>query len=333
MGSQPLDDAPVLGTKRKYGQVKKEIDKEELHICGTNRFRKVPPADYLFRIESFSLIWESGLERLDTKYFKSGDKKWKLSIHPGRKADVGGHVSLSLAIEEPSNSTPSWEINVNVKFFVLDQIRGQYLIIPDAFGEERRFDWMKLEWCFPNLISHDTMNDPSKGYLVNDCCVFGVEVFVLGNTREGETFTLFKQPKNGLYAWRIDKYSTLGSDCLYSPVFSAEGQQWKLMLYPKGNQNSDGKHLSIFLEWVNIPPERKGFAHCILRLKNQINNHHHEHTVVAEKGWWEKPNHNKWGYPDFMLLNCIKEGTGYVVNDGIIIEAELTLMSVVKGAS
>ncbi|KAJ4826615.1 hypothetical protein Tsubulata_002210 [Turnera subulata] len=78
MGSKPLDDAPVLGTKRKYAHVKKEkeIDEEELHICGTNRFRKVPPTDYLLKIESFSLLLESGMERFDTKYFESGGNRW-----------------------------------------------------------------------------------------------------------------------------------------------------------------------------------------------------------------------------------------------------------------
>ncbi|KAJ4827111.1 hypothetical protein Tsubulata_002451, partial [Turnera subulata] len=89
---------------------------------------------------------------------------------------------------------------------------------------------VNLEWCFPNLISHDTLNDPSKGYLVNDCCVFGVELFVLGNPRQGETLSWVKQPKNGRYSWKIDKYSSLKDEFLRSPVFTVEGQKWYLRI-------------------------------------------------------------------------------------------------------
>ncbi|KAJ4840908.1 hypothetical protein Tsubulata_001101 [Turnera subulata] len=169
-----------------------------------------------------------------------------------------------MAIEEPSykksNSTPSWEVNVNVKFFVLDQIPGQYLIIPDAIGEEKRFDWMKIEWCFPNLLSHDTLNDPSKGYLVNDCCVFGVGVSVLGNTRHGEAFTL---DNNGSWHFTL--------------------REIKIQM---GNISLS------FFEWVQA------------------------------KRWFAKLS-GSWGYICFVPLDLMKEGSGYVVNDSIIIEAEL----------
>ncbi|KAJ4832342.1 hypothetical protein Tsubulata_002127 [Turnera subulata] len=229
MGSKPIDDAPVSGTKRKkYQHIKKEIDddeEEDLHICGTNRFRKIPPTDYLFRIELFSLLLESGVERFDSMYFNSGGKKWKLSLHPGKKADVGGHISLSLAIEEPSNGTPGWEVN-------------------------RRFDWMKLEWRFPNLISHNTLKDPSKGYLVNDCCVFGVE----GNL-------LKERPFHGLKNLEMDQSST-------------------------------------------------------------------KHYEITGKGWFEESKKNYQGWANFMRLDLIKQKeSGYVVNDSIIIEAELIHIS------
>lgn len=32
---------------------------------------------------------------------------------------------------------------------------------------------------FTKLISKKTLIDPSKGYVVDDCCVFGAEVFVI----------------------------------------------------------------------------------------------------------------------------------------------------------
>ena len=48
----------------------------------------------------------------------------------------------------------------------------------DADGTIRKFHDMKTEWGFAKNFPLDTFNDVSHGYLVNDCCVFGVEVFV-----------------------------------------------------------------------------------------------------------------------------------------------------------
>ncbi|KAJ4831028.1 hypothetical protein Tsubulata_045902 [Turnera subulata] len=254
-----------------------EADEEDPHIWGPNRFRKVPPADYLLKIESFSSLLESGMERFDTQYFESVGKKWKLSVHPGKKADIGGHISRSLAIKQPTGNTSSWGVNVNVKFFVLDQIRGQYLMIPGANGQERRFDWMKPEWRLPYVVSHDTFYDPSKGYLVNDCCVFGVEV--LGNTRRDETLSwVVKQPGSflrtwkggGLFSWKIYNFSTINEDHLCSPVFKVGGHQWYRkririsfnIYYMHGKVNIfdvNGlveEHMAIYLD-VEIPAGKK----------------------------------------------------------------------------
>ncbi|KAJ4841011.1 hypothetical protein Tsubulata_034615, partial [Turnera subulata] len=244
-------------------------------------FRKAPPKDYLLKIDSFSSLLESGVEKYETKYFNSGGNRWSVSMTMkmslrSKNGDVGRHISFSLAIEKPTRNILRWEVNVNVKFFVLDQLRGRYLIISDTIGEEIRFDWMKLEWLFPNLISHDTLNDPSKGYLVNDCCLFGVELFVLGNPCQGETVSWIKQPKNGRYTWKIDNYSSLNNEFLYSPVFTVDGQKWKLMLYPKGSSLSDGKHLCIFICREKNSPERNVFAHYKLRMKDQITGNHYE---------------------------------------------------------
>lgn len=45
-------------------------------------------------------------------------------------------------------------------------------------GRERRFGELKLQCSFDQFIPLTTFNNTSNGYLVEDTCVFGAEVFV-----------------------------------------------------------------------------------------------------------------------------------------------------------
>ncbi|KAJ4827117.1 hypothetical protein Tsubulata_002462 [Turnera subulata] len=148
----------------------------------------------------------------------------KLVLYPGKQNEDDGHVSLYLEVAEPDDIHIGWEVNAHINFFVFDHIRDQYLSIPASDnGIGRRFHKMKTEWGLKDFMSHKTLGDPSKGYLMGDCCVFGVEVFVIGSPSKGESLSLVKQPNNGLYTWKVNKFSTLGANCLYSEVFTVEG--------------------------------------------------------------------------------------------------------------
>jgi hypothetical protein len=67
----------------------------------------------------------------------------------------------------------------------------------ESDGSVKRFHEMKTEWGFDQLLSLETFNDASKGYLVKDCCVFGAEIFVIKPTRKWELHSMVKKPANG----------------------------------------------------------------------------------------------------------------------------------------
>jgi hypothetical protein len=96
----------------------------------------------------------------------------------------------------------------------------------DANGRVRRFHKLKTEWGFAQLLSHDTLNDSSNGYLLDDTCVFGVEVFVIKGTGRGETLSMINQPQPNYFTWRIDNYTTLKDKVYYSEQFTVEGRRW-----------------------------------------------------------------------------------------------------------
>jgi hypothetical protein len=96
----------------------------------------------------------------------------------------------------------------------------------DANGRLRRFHKLMTERGFAQLLSHDTLKDSSNGYLVDDTCVFGVEVFVIKGTCRGETLSMVSQPQTNYFTWRFDKYTTSKDNIISSEQFTVEGRKW-----------------------------------------------------------------------------------------------------------
>jgi hypothetical protein len=61
----------------------------------------------------------------------------RLVLYPnGKKNSNGnGHISLYLAIANTKDLRLGWEVNANIKFFVFDQIRDEYLCIQGTFTQ------------------------------------------------------------------------------------------------------------------------------------------------------------------------------------------------------
>ncbi|CAL5329411.1 unnamed protein product [Camellia sinensis] len=285
------------------------------HSTGILRsLRDVPPAHYTFKIEYFSSFLNSKIENLESGVFEAGGYKWKLSLYPNgnKKRNANGHISLYLAIAETKTLPVGWEVNVNFKLFVYDHIRDKYLTVQDAEGGIRRFHWMKTEWGFDELVLLSTLNDASNGYLFEDCCVFGAEVFVIKHSGKGECISMMKDPLKGTYTWKIDKFSKIVNENVLSEEFVVGGHKWMLLLYPKGIGTSKGFYLSVFLHLAdskNLPSKRKLYAEYKLRIKNQINIKHFESEVLTN--WFSSPSQT-FGFTNFMSLNDLNNaGKGF----------------------
>ncbi|PPR99077.1 hypothetical protein GOBAR_AA21599 [Gossypium barbadense] len=197
--------------------------------------REVPPAHYIFSIESFSLLVATGVEKYESHAFDVQDYKWRLSLYPnGNKRSNGeGFISLYLQIEDTQNFPRTWEVNVNFRFFILDQIRDKYLTI-ESDGVVKRFYQMKTEWGIAQLLSLDHFNKASNGYLVGDCCTFGVEVFVIEQTGKLERLSMMKGPPNNTITFQLQNYSKSLADFYTSGVQTIGDSKWELIVYPRG---------------------------------------------------------------------------------------------------
>ncbi|KAI8024627.1 Ubiquitin carboxyl-terminal hydrolase 12 [Camellia lanceoleosa] len=263
------------------------FDNDDSAIGILRSLRDVSPAHYTLKMESFSLFLNSKIENYESGVFEAGGYKWKLSLYPkgNMKRNVNGHISLYLAIADTKTLPLGWEVNVNFKLFVFDHIRDKYLAIQDAEGEIKRFHRMKTEWGFDQLLPLDTFTDPSNGYLLDDCCVFGVEVFVIKYNGKGECASMMKDPVKNTFTWNISKFSAIDKDFLFSEEFVVGGHKWKLWFYPKGKANAKWKSASLFLVLADsetLPSERKLYAEYKLRIKDQVKGNHFEKEGILK---------------------------------------------------
>ncbi|EYU25540.1 hypothetical protein MIMGU_mgv1a023300mg [Erythranthe guttata] len=136
--------------------------------------REVPSAHFLIKIESFSLFDKYKINKYETSEFVAGEYKCD-------------YISVNLAMTDTSSLPTNWEVNVVSNIFLFNQISGHYHYSP---GITRRVQTMKFEWGLSKFISKEILSDPSNGYLVNDTCVFGAEVFVIERQAAVECLSL-----------------------------------------------------------------------------------------------------------------------------------------------
>ncbi|KAK7836497.1 ubiquitin carboxyl-terminal hydrolase 12 [Quercus suber] len=268
-----------------------------------------PPTHYTVKIQSLSLLAKNSIERYETGAFESGGYKWKLVIYPnGNKIkNANEHVSLYLAIEAADSLPPGWEVHAVFRFFLLDQTRDNYLIIQDTTKKEKRFRGMKLEWGLDKAISIKAFNDVSNGFLVDDTCVFGAEVFVCKerSTGKGECVSLIK-------------------DAIANK---------KIRLYPSGKGIGMGSHVSLYLalaDPTSLPPGLKIFAEFTLRMLDQIHSRHHYGKVSR----WFSASSQEQGWSRFISIGYMNlTNMGYLMKDACLVEAEVTVHAVVNALS
>nr|XP_029146100.1 uncharacterized protein LOC112722669 isoform X1 [Arachis hypogaea] len=330
-----------------------------------------PPAHYVVRVELFSLLANNSIEKYVSEKFEAGGYKWKLVLHPsGNKGkNIKDHISLYLALDEASLPHPAWEIYVNFRLFLLDQNTDNFLVVQDATGKERRFYKMKAEWGFDKFITLKEFNDASKGYLVDDTCAFGAEVYVCKerSRSKGESIVMVKDSFTYKHVWEINNFSKLDLEFYDSKTFNAGNYEWynnhpvlfliyaskvylkyalkftyighnavscrKIKLYPKGNGPGFGSHLSLYLALSNpstLSPVSKIYAQITLRILDQKQAKHH---FGKANYWFSSSNHERGASRLIPLSYFTSQYQGFLVKDSCLVEAEVQILGVVEALS
>uniref|UniRef100_A0A803PWQ7 MATH domain-containing protein n=1 Tax=Cannabis sativa TaxID=3483 RepID=A0A803PWQ7_CANSA len=189
---------------------------------------------------------------------------------------------------------------------------------------------MRTKWVIPKYIELKTFNDDSNGYLVNESCAFGAEVFVVKNTFKGECLSMIVDPIETIHTWKFDAISTKNQERYESDPFVGGAYKWRIVVYPNGSVEGKGTHISLFLQLQisSLPPDTKLFVRYVLRLNNQTNN---RNNFEIEANRVFSSSSTCWGFQQFMPLAKLKHlENGFILNDTCIIEAECKVLGLIK---
>ncbi|KAL7106282.1 hypothetical protein ACP275_07G102400 [Erythranthe tilingii] len=285
--------------------------------------REVPPAHFLIKIESFSLFDKYKIKKYETSEFVAGEYKWKLILNfNGKDSD---YISVNLAMADTSSLPANWELNAAFSIFLFNQKSGNYLHSP---GITRRFQAMKFEWGLSKFISKEILCDPSNGYLVNDTCVFGADVFVIKREAAVECLSLENVDICYKHDLKISDFSKL-EETWNSADFIDGGQKWKIILYPKGNGEGNKSHVSIFLSYLGSERMQICFTIC---LKNQLYNDkdtNDDKHVKETLNHWFSAAETTVGWRTFIELATINDpNKGFIVKDGCLLSIEIHIQAI-----
>ncbi|KAL4200395.1 hypothetical protein AMTRI_Chr03g56260 [Amborella trichopoda] len=127
--------------------------------------------------------------------------------------------------------------------------------------------------------------------------------------------------------WKIENFSSLDTEKHLSDIFNIGGCKWQLLIYPKGN-NVDG--LSVYL---NVPDagslpngwsRKANVCFCII---NQTNGND---SIRKDTIHVFNARETDWGFTSFIPLSDLCPKKGYMLNDTIIVEVEVSVSNVIN---
>ncbi|XP_062204283.1 ubiquitin C-terminal hydrolase 12-like isoform X1 [Phragmites australis] len=136
-----------------------------------------------------------------------------------------------------------------------------------------------------------------------------------------------EDPQTSRFTWTIESFSRLNTKKHYSDVFVVGGYKWRVLIFPKGN-NVD--HLSMYLDVAdsgNLPYGWSRYAQFSLAVVNQI---HPKYTIRKDTQHQFNARESDWGFTSFMPLSELYDPSrGYLVNDTVVVEAEVAVRRMV----
>lgn len=287
-----------------------------------------PPSHYAVKLQRFSLLTKNNIDRYSTAEFEAGGYRWKLILYPnGNKSrNSSDNISIYLMVAQSSLGHPRLEVYAVFKVFLLDQNNDNYYTL--GVANARRFHKMKLEWGFDQFMPLKTFNDPSNGYLVDDTCVFGAEVYVCkeNSTGKGEHLAMIKDANTYKHTWKLEGFSSIATEDVHDSMpFNAGDQKWKIQMHPKGKGTGTGSHISLYLALADpttLPIGSQIYAEFTVRILDQM----YGKNYFGKVNHWFSASNPVYGWQRFISLSYFTpSGNGFLVKDNCIIEAEVTI--------
>lgn len=281
--------------------------------------------DFLWTIHSFSRLAKRNEVDHHSGTFMAKSYTWQTGLYSMGTGNDNHCFSFKLRLLDTPSMPSNSKFRVKYRLSLFDQIGGKHLTHKgvnyyskhDAYG-------------FRAFISLDTFMDASNGYLVDDACIFGVEIFTVIPCQTTRESLHALESIGHEYTWKIRKFSKVNKETYHEKSFLAGGYKWCICIYPNGDSESKNSHLSLYFVYsgpVDGSTSWSLYVECTLRLIDQIRGNHvtntytHVHTTTSRD----------WGYSQFIPLKDFHDTSrGFLVNDTCKIEACFTVLGLVK---
>ncbi|TVU30371.1 hypothetical protein EJB05_21987 [Eragrostis curvula] len=278
---------------------------------------------FKWTIDGFSSLLDKGEGCTYSSVFEIMGLKWYLKLNPSDKktSEEKEYVSLRLELSR-SSVKPDVIVEASFKLFIYDRSYGKHI----EHKVNHTFQTASTSSGMSRMISLRKLKSPSSGFLVDNSCVFGVQIVKVVSSKANTTMeTLFVQ-KMSIFneaktcTWDIDDFFAMKNPD-YSPEFDVGGYKWCISMYP----SRDGNHLSLFLHMKkpnDLPKDSAKLVELKLSIKDQENGNH----LIRAGRFQASNNAPVWGWPKFISLEDFKDSSnGYLVKVKCCVEAVIAV--------
>ncbi|XP_026398323.1 ubiquitin carboxyl-terminal hydrolase 12-like [Papaver somniferum] len=133
-----------------------------------------PPSSlkYTWKIENFSTL---NTKKHYSDVFTIGTYQWHVVIFP--KGNNGNHISMFLSVAGIDSLPYGWSRCAEFSLAIVDQINNNSIVIKGT----QQFTAQQSDWGYPKFMPLSELNDPGKGYLVDDTCIVEAEVKIMAD--------------------------------------------------------------------------------------------------------------------------------------------------------
>jgi len=125
----------------------------------------------------------------------------------------------------------------------------------------------------------------------------------------------------GEYTWTIEGFNKMKQQKLYSPVFQSGQYNWRILLFPGGN---NVHQLSVYLDVADSNTLPQGWsrqAHFTLTVHNQTDQ---SRSVVKDADHHFTMRACDWGFREFVQLSELRDaGSGFLIDDKLLVTARV----------
>ncbi|KAJ0265158.1 Uncharacterized protein HA466_0015010 [Hirschfeldia incana] len=279
-------------------------------------FKSRHRTSHLFKIDNISLFRKYQIKKVDSSVFDLGGHEWRLRVYPNGTSRTipNGHVSIFLWSQDSVN------VKIEYELFVVSQLEQIWESSgPKVFGTHSEPVGMGNQ----KLIS--LVDLKRKGFLIGDCCMFGVKLHGIDPSASGtaECFSLIEKPPNHRVTWMMTRFSSFDPEKVHhSHEFVVGNRKWRIQVHPRGYEKEKDESFSVYLigeGFINNAPNTETYAKFNLRVLDQVNRNHVEKTC---SGWLKTSK----GFADFMCLTKLVEP--YLANDKLYVGVDFEVVSV-----